>query len=224
MELKEYFYIIKKRALLIVLITLAATLATGVISYYVIKPVYKADMSVIIGKTEKSNVEIDPNMNDVTMYQSMVKTYSEFAKSRTVAEDVIKKLNLKPMTAQELQSMITVEPKGTTEFLSITVKAKTPQQAMQIANQFAKSLKEVSATIKKSDNVMLLDQAELPTGQDSPKPILNILIGFFAGIMFSLGLVFMIEFLDNTVKTQEEVEKLLGIPVIGLIPIIQDNK
>lgn len=224
MELKEYFYIIKKRALLIVLITLVATLVSGIISYFVIKPVYKADISVIIGKTEKDNAAISPNYSDVMMYQTMVKTYSEFAMSRTVSEDVIKKLNLEPMKASELLSMITVAPKGTTEFLTITVKSKDAEQAMKIANQLAKSLKEVSATIKKSDNVMLLDEAQLPMNQDSPKPILNMAIAFFLGIMISVGLVFMIEFLDNTIKTQEDVEKLLGLPVIGLIPLVNDKE
>jgi capsular polysaccharide biosynthesis protein len=224
MELREYFYIIKKRALLIVLIILAATLASGIISYFVIKPVYKADISVIIGKTEKDNSTINPNYSDVMMYQTMVKTYSEFAKSRTVAEDVIKKLNLEPMKASQLLSMITVAPKGTTEFLTITVKSKDPEQAMKIANQLAKSLKEISANVKKSDNVMLLDEALLPIGQDTPRPMLNMAIAFFLGIMISVGLVFVIEFLDNTIKTQEDVEKLLGIPVIGLIPLVMDKE
>lgn len=223
MELREYFDIIKKRALLIVLITVIATLASGIVSYFVIKPVYKADISVIIGKTEKDNSEINPTISDVTMYQTMVKTYSEFTKSRTVAEDVIKKLNLKPMTASELLSMITVAPKGTTEFLTITVKSKDKEQAMKIANQLAQSLKEISAGIKKSDNVTILDKALLPAEQDSPNPKLNILIAFFVGIMFSIGVVFMIELLDNTIKTKEEVEKLLGLPVIGLIPL-EDGK
>lgn len=224
MELIEYFHIIKKRILLIVLITLAATLASGIVSYFVIKPTYKADISVIIGKTEKDNSTISPNYSDVMMYQTMVKTYSEFTKSRTVAEDVIKKLNLEPMKAAELLSMVTVAPKGTTEFLTITVKSKDAAQAMQIANQLAKSLKEISANIKKSDNVMLLDEALLPTGQASPNPMLNMAIAFFIGAMISVGLVFMIELLDNTVKTQEDVEKLLGLPVIGLIPLVEDKE
>jgi capsular polysaccharide biosynthesis protein len=224
MEIREYFYIIKKRALIIVLITLAATLASGIISYFVIKPVYKADISVIIGKTEKDSSTLNPNYSEVMMYQTMVKTYCEFAKSRTVAEDVIKKLNLEPMKPSELLSMITVAPKGTTEFITITVKSKDPEKAMKIANQLAKSLKEISSNVKNSDNVMLLDEALLPTGQDSPKPMLNMAIAFFLGVMISVGLVFMIEFLDNTIKTQDDVEKLLGLPVIGLIPLVNDKE
>ena len=224
MELIEYYYIIKKRILLILFITLLSTLASGIVSYFIIKPLYKADISVIIGKTESNNSTINQNYSDVMMYQTMVKTYSEFAKSRTVAEDVIKKLKLEPMKAGELLSMVTVAPKGTTEFLTITVTSLNSEKSMLIANQLAKSLKEISADIKKSDNVLLLDEALLPTGPSSPKPMLNMAIAFFLGLMLSVGLVFMIDFLDNTVKTQEDVEKLLGLPVIGLIPLVLDKE
>jgi len=223
MELKEYFTIIKKRILLIVLITLLATIASGIISYFILKPVYEADISVIIGKTETNNAAITPDYNDIMMYQTMVLTYSEFATSRTVAQDVIKKLNL-PMTAKNLIKTITVAQDGTTQFLTITVKSKSPREAMEIANQYASSLKLISAAVTKSDNVMLLDQAQLPTSKASPNITLNIAIAFFLGLMISVGLVFMIEFLDNTVKTQEDVEKLLGLPVIGLIPLVKDKK
>ena len=91
---------------------------------------------------------------------------------------------------------------------------------MEIANQYASSLKEISAAVTKSDNVMLLDPAQLPESKASPNIKLNIAIAFFLGVMISSGLVFMIEFLDNTIKTQEDVEKLLGLPVIGLIPLV----
>ena len=129
MELKEYFTIIKKRALLIVLITLTVTIASGVISYFVIKPVYKSDISVIIGKTEKNNAAISPDYNDVMMYQTMVQTYSEFATSRTVAQDVINKLKLKSLKAIDLIKMITVAPTVNTEFLTITVESNDPKES-----------------------------------------------------------------------------------------------
>jgi len=153
----------------------------------------------------------------------MVKTYSEFAKSRTVSEDVIEKLKLE-VTPSELLSMITVAPKGDTEFLTITVKAKDPEEARKIANQIALSLKSVSKEAKKADNVQLLDEASLPSSKDSPKIFLNIIIALFLGVMVSIGLVFIIEYLDNTVKTQQDIEKLLEIPVIGIIPLTEEER
>lgn len=223
MELHEYLQIFRKRWALIVAITLISTVTSAVLSYFVIKPTYKADISVIIGKQENDPSAPKINYNDVMMYQKLVKTYSEFAKSRTVAEDVINKMNLN-IKVEALQSMISVSPKGDTEFLTITVKSKDPKTAMNIANQLAKSLKEVSANVKKIDNVVLLDDAQLPTTPDNPKPLLNIIIAFFIGVMVSIGLAFLIEYMDNTVKTPEEIEKLIGMPVIGIIPFVSENE
>lgn len=223
MELMEYFTIIKKRILLVILITLGATVLSGVLSYFVITSTYKADISVIIGKIENKAEVPQASMNDVLMYQKLVKTYSEFTKSRKVSEHVIAalKLNIEP---SQLQTMVSVEPKGDTEFLTITVKSKDPKEAMNIANQFAKSLKYVSNDVKKADNVQLLDEAQLPIVPDSPNPKLNIAIAFFIGLMVSLGIAFLLEYLDNTVKSQEDIEKLTGIPVIGIIPLTEDKK
>lgn len=219
MDLRQCFNVISKRKKIIIIITLLATLISGVVSYFLIKPVYKADISVIIGKPMSDDNKVSQNYNDIMMYKQMVKTYSEFAKSRTVATDVIKSLNLNKSEEDVLQ-MITVTPKGDTEFLTITVKSKDNNEAVLIANQMAKSLKDVSKEVKKTDNVQILDEALLPEKPDSPKPKLNMAIGFFLGLMISIGIVFLVEYLDNTIKDEEELEKLIGTPVIGIIPVV----
>jgi capsular exopolysaccharide synthesis family protein len=147
----------------------------------------------------------------------MVKTYAEFAKSRMVAEHVIDNLKL-DMSVGQLQGMLAVTPKGDTEFLTLSITALDPAKAKDIANQYARSLKYVANQVKKVDNVQLLDEALLPSGKDSPRISLNIAIAFFLGMMISIGLVFLLEYLDNTVKSKEDIEKHLDIPVIGLLP------
>ena len=223
MEIIEYFNIIKKRMLLIILVTIGATVLSGVLSYFVITPTYKSDISVIIGKIESASSVSQDNYNDVIMYQKLVKTYSEFATSRKVSEHVIKALKLK-IDPIELQKMVTVAPKGDTEFLTITVNSKDPKEAMDIANQLAKSLKYISNDVKKVDNVQLLDEALESTSPANPNPKLNMAIAFFIGLMVSMGIAFLLEYLDNTVKSQEDIEKLTGIPVIGIIPLIDDKQ
>lgn len=223
MELMEYFTIIKKRILLVILITIGLTVFSGILSYFVITPTYKSDIAVIIGKIESETEPSQDNYNDVIMYQKLVKTYSEFTKSRRVSEHVIEALKLKIEPGQ-LQEMVTVAPKGDTEFLTITVKSKEPKEAMDIANQLAKSLKVISTDVKKVDNIQLLDEALLPTSPDNPNPKLNMAIAFFIGLMISIGIAFLLEYLDNTVKSQEEIERLTGVPVIGIIPLNLDKQ
>lgn len=221
MELKERFYILRKRLILAIMITLVATLSAGILSYFLIKPQYKADISVIIGKTQSASNNSSSNYYDVMLYQTMVQTYSKLTISRTVAEDVIKQLNLKSMKVSDLLAMITVTPEKDTQFLTITVTSQDPKQAMVIANQFAKSLNDISIKINKIDIVMVIDEAGLPTINDSPKPARNMAVGFFIGIVFSIGLVFLLDYLDNTLKTKEDVETAIGLPVIGTISLVK---
>ncbi|MBU3142583.1 YveK family protein [Clostridium sp. CF012] len=221
MEFKDYFYILRKRFILIFLITLIVTLATGAFNYYVIRPTYKADISVIIGDINHGYDATIQDYNDILMYQKMVKTYSKLAKSRIVLEDVIEKLKAQPMKPADLLLMTSVEADEETEFLTITVKSGDPSQAMNIANQFAKSLKEVGAEVKSVDSVKLIDKAILPSTPDSPHKARNIIMACFLGLMFSIGLVFALEYLDNTIKTKEEVEKIFGLHVIGTISLVK---
>ncbi len=223
MDLKQCFNTVLKRKYLIIITTLVATLISAIFSYFLIDPVYKADISVIIGQAQIDGGKTNQNYNDMLMYQKMVKTYGEFAKSRTVAADVIENLNL-DKSVDQLLSMITVAPKGDTDFLTITVESKDKVEAVAIANQMAKSLKEVSKEVRQADNVQLLDEALPPKGADSPKPILNMAIAFFLGLMVSVGIAFLLEYLDNTIKDEDELKELVGLPVIGNIPFIKEEE
>jgi capsular polysaccharide biosynthesis protein len=220
MELKERFYILRKRAWLIILITLIATFTISILNFYVIKPKYKADTSVIIGKESRTN-NSGTDYYDVMMYQTMVKTYSKLARSRTIAEDVIDKLKLQSLNATDLISMIEVTPDKDTQFLTIIVTSNNAKEAMDIANQFAISLKNISLTVYNVDSVKLLEKAQLPTNPDSPKKNRNIAMTFFIAVIFSIGLAFFLEYLDNTVKTKEDVEEIPGLHVIGTVSLIK---
>lgn len=222
MELKDYLKVILKRKWIIISVTLVATILSAVITLFVIDKTYKADISVIIGQDPQLRAENPKqSVNDIMMYKQMVKTYSEFSKSRKVLDDVIYKLNL-DMSANTLLSKISVSPKADTEFLTISVKDKDPEMAKKIANRIAFSLKEVSSDVKKMDNVQILDEAQLPKNPSSPNIEMNIAIAFVLGLMISIGIVFLIEFLDDTVKTDEDIEALLGIPVLGTIPLMKE--
>lgn len=219
MEIREYLNIVKKRLMLILVITLLFIFTSAVFSYIIIKPQYKADISVIIGKSQATQTSAY-NYNDLVMYEKLVKTYSLMANSRKVMEDVKQKLNI-DLSVGKLISMVSVSPNGDTQFLTIAVKSSDPQLAQKIANQIAISLAEESKAVLNEDNVHILDQALLPEKPDSPKPALNMAIALFLGLMVSVGIVFLVEYLDNTVKNQDEIERLIGVPVIGIIPVVE---
>lgn len=223
MDIRDYLRVILKRKWIIIAITLGVTIVSAVVSKFVLKKQYSADIAVIISSQDQQwdRTKSGQSYNDLMMYQKMVKTYSEFAKSRMVLDDVIEKVKLN-INVESLKGMITVNPKSDTEFLTITVKSESPQQAKDIANQIALSLKDKAKDVMKVDNIQILDEALFPKHPSSPKVMLNTAIAFALGLMVSVGLAFLLEFLDNTVKTEEDIMEVIGLPVIGIIPVIEE--
>lgn len=141
MEIKEYINILKKRFMIIFIITILSTVVSAIFSYLIIEPKYKADISVIIGKNENGQ-STSYNYNDIMMYQKLVKTYSTIAVSRTVIEDVKDKLDLE-YSVEEIKSMISATPEGDSQLLTLTVESDNAETAARIANQLAYSLKKL---------------------------------------------------------------------------------
>lgn len=221
-ELLEYLHIIKKRLWIILLVTIIAALCAGLYSKFMMTPVYEAKSSLIIGKTPNSETD-KVQYNDILMYQKLVKTYGELAKSRVVADETIKRLNL-DMTPEKLQEMLTVTPMSDTQILEISIQDKNPSMAAQLANTLSQVFVEKVSSMMNTEDVKIMDEAQVPKNPVSPRTSLNIIIAGFLGLMASLGVIFLIEYLDNTIKTEEDVEKYLGLTVLASIPFTKENK
>lgn len=222
MELLEYLSIIKKRLWIIIAITFTAILASAVISFFVMKPVYQATATLIISKTP-SNGDSEVQYNDLMMYDKLVKTYAELAKSNLVANETISRTGYS-MTALQLQKSLTVTPETDTQIMDISVENGDPQKALNLTNSLAAVLEEkVKTMMNTNDGVKILDEAQLPKSPVKPRKLLNIVIAGFLGLMVSLGLVFLMEYLDNTIKTENDVEKYLGLTVLASIPFVKEE-
>ena len=221
-ELRQYWEVLRKRWVIVVVLPLIAALTSGIISFYVIKPVYQASTTLIVGK-KAADVQAAAQMLDNSVLlanQQLAKTYATIAQSRTVEQNVIKALGLS-VTVEGLDGMISINPVKTTEILEIQVTNTNPELAASIANTMFQEFSKAVIEIKKVDSVSIVDKAVTPAQPVKPNKKLNILIALVVGLMASVGLVFMLEYLDNTIKTSSDVEKLLGIPVLGIIPNYQ---
>lgn len=216
-ELREIFSIVRKRLLLIAIIVIVAVAAAGILSYFVLDKEYEATTSLILGKPNDFSSNPQLQYNDVLLYQKLVKTYGEIAKSRTVSEKVIDAMQLN-MTAEQLQSKITVTPVGDTELIKIKVVDNSPEMAANIANKLAEVFKSQVVQIMRVENVQVVDTAKVPNSPIKPRPVINIAIAFMVALMTGVGLAILLEYLDHTIKTTQDVERYLELPVIGVIP------
>ncbi|SHH38159.1 YveK family protein [Desulfosporosinus lacus] len=225
-ELRQYWEMLKKRWIIVLVLPLIAALTSGVVSFFIIKPVYQASTTLIVGKKASEAGQAAVQMLDNSVLQAnqqLAKTYATIAQSRTVEQSVINHLDL-TMSVAELDKLITISPVKTTEILEIQVMNTNPELATDIANSMAAEFSKAVIEIKKVDSVSIVDTAVVPTNPVKPNKKLNILIAYVVGLMAAFGLVFLLEYLDNTIKTSSDVENILGIPVLGVIPSFEAGK
>lgn len=220
-DLRQLWEAIKKRWVIVIAIPIIAALTSGIVSFFILKPVYQASTTLIVGQKASDSADQQAeqllNYNVLQANQKLAKTYEQIAKSRTVEENVIEELNLS-LKPEELNDKITVSAVKDTEILEIAVQDNDPQLAADIANTMVKKFSDSVVQIKKVDSVSIVDEAIAPNHPVKPSKTKNIIIAFVAGLIASLGLAFLLEFLDNTVKSTKDVEELLDLPVLGVIP------
>lgn len=219
-DLSKLWQMIRKKMGLIIVLTILVTMTAGIITFFFIEPEFRSTVSVFISD-ERSGESATETINDINMYQKLVDTYAEIAKSRTVSEDVIENLDLE-MTVGQFQSMISTSPKGNTQFLNLSVTSTDRELAYKVANQMARSLKVVSRELRGSDIVQILDPANVPLGPSSPNLNMNLAIGFVLGLMLSVFLVLFMEFMDKTVKDPDFINNELKLPLLAAIPFSED--
>lgn len=215
--LREYFQIVRKRVWIIVLATAIAVSLSGILSYYVLQPIYEAFTTLIVSKP--SDEEAIIQYSDVLLSQKLVKTYGEILKSRNVSNQVIENLRLN-ISSEQLKQKVTITPVNDTEIVQIKVMDINPELAQSIANELAEVFIKDVKRIMNIENVQVIDRAEIPLEPSKPKPRLNMIIGGVLGIIVGLGIIFLLEYLDNTIKTSDDIEKYLALNVLGTIPYI----
>lgn len=222
-SLKELFLVLRKRLAMIMGITFVATLISAVISFYFITPVYQSSTQILVNQKKADNSVVQ--YNEVQTNVQLVNTYSVIIKSPAILDRVKEELNLN-ISAGELTNKIKVVSDKTSQVFSVTVEDKNPELARDIANTTATVFKEEVAKIMSIDNVSVLSKAEITKEQSpvKPRPTLNITIAFVAGLMLSICLAFLLEYLDNTIKREQDIEILLGLPVLGVITQMEEKK
>ncbi|MBE0451703.1 MAG: capsular biosynthesis protein [Clostridia bacterium] len=219
-ELRELFEIILKRKWLIIIITIIALIIGSVYSIYMVTPMYKSDTTLMVNGSKglsASDIAASFDLGSINLSQKLVVTYGEIVKSRIVMEQVIERLEL-DLTYAELMRKTTSQQVGSTEILRISVEDQNPEQAALIANTISDVFIKEVMRILKVNNVETIDVAIPAMNPFNIKTTLNIAIATVLGLMLSVFLSFLMEYMDQTIKTEKDVEKHLGLPVVGVIP------
>ncbi|MDW7613467.1 Wzz/FepE/Etk N-terminal domain-containing protein [Peribacillus simplex] len=214
-SIQDIFKTLKKRWKLIMLLTLIAALISGTISYFVLTPVYQTSTQILVNQKQSEN-QLDSTQ--IRSNIDMINTYSVIIKSPAILEKVIDELEL-DQSVDQLSQKITINSQENSQVFSLTVQDSNPTKAVEIANTVSATFQKEIKDIMNVDNVSILAKAEIKDNPTpvKPNPVLNIAIAVVVGLMAGVGLAFLLEYMDNTIKDEDDIEKLLELPILGSI-------
>ena len=208
-----------KRKFSIVLVALVFAIAAFGYSAFLAKKEYQSTSRIYV--VSRQNQENNALTNsDLQAGSYLVKDYREIILSQNVLTQAIEELKL-DMTPAELSKKISVSVPTDTRILSITAKDGNPKEAARIANGLRNVAAEKIISVTKVSDVTTLDEAEVPQSPSSPNIRRNVLLGFIAGAGLMVVLMVVVEVLDDRVKRPEDIEELMGLALLGVVPDIK---
>lgn len=226
MEFKHYWTIVKKRIWMIALIVIIGCLATGIYSFYLVKPQYEATAKLIVNDYKSSSSLLSSmDLGSINSTVKLIKTYKEIIKTPRIMKQVAANYPQLGVTYNELINKVNVSSVNETQVMSISVRDGSYEQAAKIANAVATVFQRSVPELMKVDNISILDKADPaePHSPVAPNPKMNIAVAFVLALLVGIGLAVLLEFLDDTIKTEDDIEQLLDLPVLGAIPKIKER-
>lgn len=208
-----------KRKFSIVLVALVFAIAAFGYSAFLAKKEYQSTSRIYVVSRQNQDNNALTN-SDLQAGSYLVKDYREIILSQNVLTQAIEELKL-DMTPAELSKKISVSVPTDTRILSITAKDGDPKEAARIANGLRNVAAEKIISVTKVSDVTTLDEAEVPQSPSSPNIRRNVLLGFIAGAGLMVVLMVVVEVLDDRVKRPEDIEELMDLTLLGIVPDIK---
>ena len=216
-DLTELFFALKKRILVIIAAVLAGAVIAGAYTKIMITPLYSSTAKILVLSKETTLTSIA----DLQFGSQLAKDYTVLLTSRSVLEETIDNLGM-DMSYGALQSSISVANPENTRILNITVTNPDPETAKTIVNELA----EVSSSYigEKMEVVppKLIEEGVTSSAPVSPNVRRNIMLGALAGLVIAAGIIILRTIMNETIKSEDDVEKYLGLPVLASIPDRKD--
>lgn len=217
-DLKELFYVLKRKIWIIMLTGLMGAISVGLFTSVVLKPIYTSStMLYIVNKTTTL-----ASLADLQLGTQLTKDYKVLVTSRPVTTQVIADLDLN-LSHEELVKKIKVENPVDTRILTISVEDSDPYMAKSIADDVAKVSSARMAKIMDSAPPNVVEEGYVPTRKTRPSVTKNTILGGLAGVFLSCAIIIALYVLNDTVKTPEDVEKYLGLNTLAAIPLFEGN-
>ena len=217
----DYITLIKKRLWLIVAFVLISCATTFYVSKNFVVPVYSASGQLLVNNV--ANVPDGNNLNDLNFSLNLIESYKEILSSPTIMKSVVAAHPEFGLTEAELSQKLNIRSAEKSQVINISVQDESYTKAASMVNAVSQTFIRSLPLLMKLDNVTFLTPAD-PTDQPAPSNggiMMNLIISFVVALMAALGVILLMETLNNTLRTEKEAEHDLGLPIIATIPVIR---
>ena len=219
MTLLDLFHLLRKHLKLVILLPLACMLAAGVYSFVMMPNTYSATVSMYV-LIQQDNAKSNSLSSDLSASQMVTNDVATLLKSDRVVNETASSLGLENLKGYKTA----ITSSTTSRALSLEITGPDAQMAANIANKMADEVSTVAHDVMNVDSVNVVDSAKVPTAPSGPKRPLYMAVGLLGGLFVAIAIVVVEDMLNTKVRDQEELEELLGVPVIGRIPAMKGGR
>ena len=220
-DLVELFWVLLGKLPLMIAVGLFTALLAFGGSKFLIAPSYQSVTKIyILNKQDNNNANV--TYSDLQAGTQLAKDYAELIKSRFVLEAVIEQLDL-PLTYENLSQKVEVSTPTDTRVISIAVTDGNPVKAMKIANAVRETASTHIRNVMDIEAVNIVETANVPTHKASPSVGKNTMLGGILGVLVVAAIAILSHLLNDTVRTEEDVEKYLGLSTLAMIPLNENE-
>lgn len=222
-SIQKIFEALKKRIILIFVVTAGALILGALITFFIMTPKYEASTQILINQSQAENEEL--TSTDLQSSRELMSTYNVIMTSPAILDSVIENTDFDG-SVNDLRSSVTVEAEEESQVATVTIENSNPQTAVSLVNTLARTFEQEIPNIMDVDNVSVLSEAQLADSESpvSPQPLLNLAIAILIGLSIGIGLAILFEFLDKSIKDEKDVEEHLTLPILGVVPMMEEQE
>jgi len=212
MDLQDFVKIFRKWRLIIIITPILSTIAAGFYYFQIVQPTYTSSAQVLLFHLQKEDVL---SGYDLVTSSNLINDYAVFVRTTPVLEETAERLGI---TMGQIRScVVSVAKVPDTRIVTISVSSSDPELAENVVRGLALVSTERAREVLQTENIREIEPASTAR-RTGPASLRNTTIGFAAGLVLSIGFALLVEMMNTTVRSPEDVEKTLKIPILAQIP------
>ncbi len=220
MTLLELLTLLRKHLKMVVLLPIVCMVAMGLVSVLMMSNTYTATTSMYVLTSSSSETSSSSLSTDLSASQMLTNDVASLLESERVMSDAAQMIGLTDLDDYD----ITVTSETTTRVITLSVTGTNAKGTANVANSLAQSVSDVAREVMNVESVNVIDEASEPDEPSGPNRLLYVAVAGMAGLFVAAAIVVLMDIIDTRVRNTEDVEELLGLPVIGRIPEMKGSK